>query len=159
MRSYDFYRPARKLRPGGNRDQKHHGISKVRLTRVADRVLQSYGLSGMADPADIAASHTRLTEALTSTYRIRRVHREWPVSLRLKNGQRVKGWIDLLLETDEGSVIVDHKSFPGRDAAGRVARYAPQLRMYANALEAAGAGPVLAMLIHLPVLGKVFGVG
>lgn len=87
---------------------------------------------------------------------VRRTHREWPISLRLDNGQQVNGWIDLLLETEDGSVIVDHKSFPGRDPATRIGRYAPQLRMYAQAMEAAEAGPVVAGLIHLPVLGKVF---
>jgi hypothetical protein len=31
----------------------------------------------------------------------------------LDNGQRMNGWIDVLVDTEEGWVIIDHKSFPG----------------------------------------------
>ena len=38
--------------------------------------------------------------------------KEWPIHLKTKN-QKAKGWIDFLLETSSGFVIIDHKSFPG----------------------------------------------
>jgi len=132
------------------------GISEARLLQVAQRLLEAYGLRHAAEPADIVHSHHRLTNLLRSRYAVQHMHREWPVSLRLENRRRANGWIDLLVETPGGCLIVDHKSFPGQNAAERVAGFAPQLQLYRDAVEAAGAGPVLAQLIHLPLLGQVF---
>jgi ATP-dependent helicase/nuclease subunit A len=51
-------------------------------------------------------------------------------------GQRVVGIIDLLLETDTGWVIIDHKSFLGRraDWTAKALSYSGQLAMYRDAL-------------------------
>ena len=39
------------------------------------------------------------------------------------NNQRVSGRIDLLIETDEGCVILDHKTFPALRTPGLRRRY------------------------------------
>ncbi len=132
------------------------GISEDRLLRTTERLLDAYGLGHAVAPPNVVLTYRRLTEFLSSSYEVTRLHREWPISLRLENGSRAEGWVDLLVETAQGCVILDHKSFAGPDAARRVAGFAPQLRLYRDALEAAGAGPVVATLIHLPVLGKVY---
>jgi|GEM_PF-195046 len=132
------------------------GISEERLLRIANKLLAAYGLGHAVAPPDVVLTYRRLSECLSANFEVRRLHREWPVSLLLENGSRAEGWVDLLVETARGCVILDHKSFAGQDADGRVAGFAPQLRLYRHALEAAGAGPVRATLIHLPVLGKVY---
>jgi ATP-dependent exoDNAse (exonuclease V) beta subunit len=76
----------------------------------------------------------------------------------------MQGFIDMLIELDSGYVIIDHKTFPGADAEERAREYAPQLDAYRRAVEAAsmeaGSGKkVLAALIHMPVIGKVYEVG
>ena len=77
--------------------------------------------------------------------------REWPVHLSIDN-QRMSGWIDLLVETGEGYIIFDHKSFPGtkEDLGAKALEYAPQLDAYRQSIEEATGKPVIAMLIHLP---------
>jgi len=69
----------------------------------------------------------------------------------------VEGYIDLLVRTAEGLVVVDYKTDVVRDDAERaakVARYRPQVAAYAAALEAAVGEPVVgAVLLFLAVGG------
>jgi len=67
----------------------------------------------------------------------------------------MQGWIDLLVETADGYVIIDHKSYPGTDNEERVKEYAPQLRAYKEAVEKATGKPVIELLLHLPVSGLI----
>jgi ATP-dependent helicase/nuclease subunit A len=68
----------------------------------------------------------------------------------------MQGWIDMLLELPDGYVIIDHKSYPGSDSEEHAKQYAPQLAVYRSAIEKT-TGKVIATLIHMPVIGKVFG--
>jgi ATP-dependent helicase/nuclease subunit A len=64
----------------------------------------------------------------------------------------VVGIVDLLLETDEGVVIVDHKTFPGGTEASwrkKALEVAGQLFVYAHVLRQAGR-KVLGLWVHLP---------
>lgn len=69
----------------------------------------------------------------------------------------MEGWIDLLLETPAGYVLVDHKSYPGTDPVGHIKdKYIGQMRGYAEAIESNTGRPVVETLIHMPALGKMF---
>ena len=83
-------------------------------------------------------------------------YRECPVIGRIGN-QRVHGVIDLLLETEDGFVIFDHKSFPGATEqwAAKALTFAGQLKTYANVLSQSARKPVTGIFIHMPVVGKV----
>jgi ATP-dependent helicase/nuclease subunit A len=81
--------------------------------------------------------------------------REWPIECRLENGQEVHGRTDCLIRHASGVVLIDHKSYPGRDPAVRALHYLPQLLIYKQVLEAEWALPVTAMAVHFPVLGKM----
>jgi len=134
------------------------GIPEERLARVAERLLDRWGVAGSVAARDIVTAHHRLAQLIASTWPEAEIHREWPVSLVLANGQEAQGWIDLLVKTPGGCVIIDHKTYPGRDAAERLQRYGGQLSLYQQAVEQAGAGPVTARLLHLPFLGIVYAV-
>jgi ATP-dependent exoDNAse (exonuclease V) beta subunit len=84
-------------------------------------------------------------------------HREVPViaALDSEHGpRRISGSIDLLLETPEGFVIIDHKSFPGAAThwGARALEYGPQIMTYSKAIEMAG-GAVIGRFIHFTVGG------
>jgi ATP-dependent exoDNAse (exonuclease V) beta subunit len=66
----------------------------------------------------------------------------------------VRGWIDVLLETDAGFVVIDHKSSPRPKGEWPVEalEHSGQLAVYARALEAAGKN-VAGCWIHFPVGG------
>lgn len=89
-----------------------------------------------------------------------RIWREYPLQGMI-DGQVLRGEIDLLWETDEGCMVVDYKSFPGRveavlDLAGdhSALRYAPQLSAYRQILERAGK-TVLSTLIYYTIQGLI----
>jgi len=84
--------------------------------------------------------------------------REWPVQYRLESGQEVHGRTDCLIRHPGGLVLIDHKSYPGRDPAERARHYLPQLLLYKQVLEAAWNVSVTSMAVHFPVLGKVVSV-
>ena len=73
-------------------------------------------------------------------------------------GDRVlEGYVDLLVRTDGGYVIVDYKTDawrPGTDRAERIARYRRQLAAYALALEHVTGEPIVAgVLVHCRATG------
>ena len=65
---------------------------------------------------------------------------ETPFEYANEKGQRLAGFIDLLLETDRGWVVIDHKSFMGKrsDWNSKALSYGGQIAVYRNALLAGG---------------------
>ena len=63
----------------------------------------------------------------------------------------------LSIETAQGFVVIDHKSFPGSaDAAlSKAKAFSGQLQAYADAVHASSGKPVVSMWIHFPVLGMM----
>jgi ATP-dependent exoDNAse (exonuclease V) beta subunit len=71
-----------------------------------------------------------------------------------ENGTAYQGFIDMLLETPDGYIIIDHKTHPRQDnAAEYCAKCAPQLNLYKKAVEEATGKKVIKLIIHLPNLG------
>ena len=74
-----------------------------------------------------------------------------------ENGTLYQGFIDMLLELQDGYVIIDHKTHPNAlDAEKYAADCAGQLRCYRKAVEAATEERVRQTIIHLPNLGMCF---
>ena len=65
------------------------------------------------------------------------------------------GWIDLALETEQGWVIIDHKSapHPKSDWADIALSYSGQLALYQQALSQVSDAPVSGCWIHYVVTG------
>ncbi|GMO34283.1 MAG: UvrD-helicase domain-containing protein [Termitinemataceae bacterium] len=124
---------------------------------VAQRLLTRYGVDKVLTDADMIAVYERLNNFIKTNYPNAKILRECPISLREANNQVMHGFIDMLLELDEGYVIIDHKTFAGADIAKEEARkYAPQLNAYRRAVAAATNKKVLATLIHMPIIGIIY---
>jgi len=86
-------------------------------------------------------------------------HREVPIEafvITAHGEHRVGGTIDLLLETEAGCVIIDHKTFPASSPAAwraKVRDFLPQLAAYAAALRRVPQRRVLGCWVHLPIGG------
>jgi ATP-dependent helicase/nuclease subunit A len=113
------------------------------------------GIIGLEDSvaalARSALSAPAVRAALTGEH-----HRELFVAAPV--GDRVlEGYVDLLVRTDDGYVIVDYKTDawrPGTDRAERIARYRRQLAAYALALEHVIGEPIVAgVLVHCRATG------
>ncbi|MDX8396923.1 MAG: UvrD-helicase domain-containing protein, partial [Mariprofundaceae bacterium] len=124
----------------------------------ADDLLMSWNVVGKINAEDMLTASDRLQLFLSDTYPNAKVLPEWPMAMVLENNQRMQGWLDMLLELPEGYVVIDHKSYPGGNAAEHAKQYAPQLAVYKKAVELATGKPVLKTLIHMPLVGEVFDV-
>lgn len=80
---------------------------------------------------------------------------EAAATLRLDNGQQMNGRIDLLLETAQGYILIDHKSSPlSMDKwDGLAEEYSGQLAAYAQAVEKVTGKSVIEQWLFLPVAG------
>jgi ATP-dependent exoDNAse (exonuclease V) beta subunit len=132
---------------------------KTERRDMAQNLMVRWGVNGALAPQDVVDAADRLWSFCETRWPNAKLVCEWPVYGRV-GIQRVQGRIDLLLETDGGFVIIDHKTYPGRPDTWeeRVAGYAPQLDLYAR-LCASGAGKkVNAMFVHLPVGGSILSI-
>jgi ATP-dependent exoDNAse (exonuclease V) beta subunit len=85
-----------------------------------------------------------------------RLWAEYPITHVLDNGQIVKGWIDLLIETNANWVIIDHKSSTQKEDRLKETslKYSGQLFCYKQAVETAS-GMKVDCWIHYPVSGHL----
>ena len=105
-------------------------------------------------PADAVECARRLSALLATRFGPRRLLVEHPVELVQENGQVIRGWIDLLLETAAGWVVIDHKSSPRprSEWTAEAIEYSGQLAAYVRALRGAGL-ECAGCWVHFPVGG------
>lgn len=125
--------------------------------RLADAraTLDRWGVAGF-NARDALTASDRLHGVLASRWPGAVLRREAPVSARIGQ-QLVQGRIDLLIETGSTSAIVDHKSFPGRADLWetRALQHAPQIGLYAEAVEAASQRSCGELFVHMPIVGTL----
>lgn len=126
---------------------------------MAERLIMRWGVGGALAPRDVVGAADRLWDFCANRWPNARVVPEWPIFGRA-GLQRIQGRIDLLLETDSGFIIVDHKTYPGRSDTWeeRVAAYAPQLALYARLCTAATGKEVNSLFVHLPIIGSMLSI-
>lgn len=109
---------------------------------------------GALSPRDAVDCARRLMDAVNARFAPRRMLVEHPVELVRDNGQVLRGWIDLLLETGQGWIVIDHKSSPRprSEWPDEALEYSGQLAAYADALRGAGL-QCAGCWVHFPVSG------
>ena len=127
---------------------------------VAGRLIANHGLSDNLLTEDLIACSTRFREEIEERFHPKQVLVEVPFHRTNETGQSITGFIDLLLETDQGWVLIDHKSFPGgrSDWEAKALSYSGQLQAYKTAL-GANAIELKESWIHFSVGGALLSVG
>lgn len=128
----------------------------------ADRVergralLDGYGAGSFLDAEEALAAADRLHTWIAKRFSPQRVLTEYPIVHALGDGRVVRGWVDVLVETAAGWIVIDHKSSPRPRAEWRdeVLGYAGQLAVYRDALHASGKA-VVGTWIHFAVGGGI----
>jgi ATP-dependent exoDNAse (exonuclease V) beta subunit len=122
---------------------------------VADRVRRNWHIEEISS-ADLLTMSNRFSTFLQSQFKDFRRYDECPVVARM-NLQRLRGTIDVLIETEDGFHIFDHKTFPGpvEKWIPKALSFYGQLQAYRFAMEQATSRPVQRLFIHMPVIGKV----
>ena len=95
---------------------------------------------GAMVPADAVECARRFRKVLNARFDSHRMLVEHPVELVQDNGQVLHGRIDLLIETEAGWLVIDHKSSPRprSEWPDEALEYSGQLAAYARALRGAG---------------------
>lgn len=102
----------------------------------AAHILASHGVE--TDAASIVESARKLHALLTEKFQPTEFLVEVPFTQFNEAGQRLTGFIDLVLITPQGSVIIDHKTYQGSDLDKHAIDYSGQLAAYRDCLTAAG---------------------
>jgi len=123
-------------------------------TEVAS-ILAGFGVGNAVAPAAVLSQVTALHGWINSRWPSARAYAEIPVQSVLPEGQVLNGRIDLLLDTDTGWVLIDHKSSPlASEHWGQLAQdHGAQLAAYAEAVTQATGRPVQECWLFLPVAG------
>ena len=131
--------------------------SPIERREMARGLIERWGLAEALGSEDVVAAADHMRVWIEATWPGARWRREWPLLHRLNNGSLVRGSADLVLELDKALVLIDHKTFPGSADQAREAAvgYGGQIKMYAEALEAATGKELEGAFIHLPVSGMV----
>ncbi len=127
----------------------------TRLLR-AQRLLQAWEVDSAIMSEDLLVMADRLHDWVKQQWPKASVRREWP--MRLKVGGRVAhGWMDMLIESDDGFAIVDHKSFPGAadDLEARAEKFAGQLYLYRQAAAGSSGKQQGQLWIHFALQGRM----
>ena len=85
-------------------------LNSRRLSRNVRALVEPNGTNAK----DVALMLDRFAAQLDKLFQPKTILVETPFLSVNKYGQRTSGYIDLLLETSKGGVIIDHKSFLGK---------------------------------------------
>ena len=116
----------------------HGFLAADRTTRSAEQrfamardALDRWGVTGAVQEASMLEASDRFNRFVTERWPRARWRREVPI-FGCIDKQRVSGRIDLLIDSDEGCVIFDHKTFPGAPDtwAEKALSFASQIALY-----------------------------
>ena len=125
--------------------------------KIAERILKRWTVEKAVSPEALIECTDNLYRWIAENYPDAKISCEVPMTYHDENGTLYQGFIDMLLELQDGYVIIDHKSHPNiSDAQEYAAGCAGQLRCYHKAVEAATEKGVKQTIIHLPNLGMCF---
>jgi hypothetical protein len=118
-----------------------------------ERVLIAFGVSDCISGAGVLRQVGALHDWIRARWPGAFLSAEYPVQSVLDSGQVLSGRLDLLLQTTDGWILIDHKSTQlAPDHWEQLAsEYGAQLAAYANAIEKASGRPVLESWLFLPV--------
>jgi len=125
---------------------------------VAERLVRAWGVGSMLSAAEVVDCGQRWSDWIDRTHPGAVISTEIPFTWMNEEHQRTQGWLDQLIRTPGGDVIVvDHKTYPGSDPIGHVREhYLGQMATYRAAVsQTLGGRGDVSLLIHLPLLGKV----
>ena len=116
-------------------------------------ILRGFDLEGAISPSALVQQIGVLDRWISSRWPNCTRHAEIPIESILPNGQVMRGRIDLLLEVENGWVLIDHKANPApKDRWNQLAdEHGGQLSVYADALARVTGRSVKEAWIVLPI--------
>lgn len=130
-------------------------LERSERVRRATNVLRCWNIDHVTQD-DLVEMSDRLNAWLKKEFGSHEKYAECPVTARMGN-QRLRGAIDLVIETQSAFHILDHKTFPGAPEtwANKALSFHPQVRAYAEAVAQSANKPVQRLFIHMPIVGAI----
>ena len=118
-------------------------------------LLVNFGVEESLSAQNALQASQRFIDFINKHFDIDRCLVEYPVSALNERGQEATGFIDLVIETPKGWVIIDHKSSPAKrsDWQANSVKYSGQLDVYRRAIKNVSDKPVLECWIHFALTG------
>jgi ATP-dependent exoDNAse (exonuclease V) beta subunit len=127
-------------------------------TRLEDieHILANWAVAHCVDKDAVCAQLAAFQAWIATRWPGCPIYVEVPLEADGPNGTRIRGRIDLLVETPGGWVLLDHKANPGGAARDEelVTEHGPQLMSYGHALLKATGKPVVQQWLYLPVAAR-----
>jgi hypothetical protein len=127
-------------------------INQAGLHPRTEKILEAHGVD--ADAGEIAAAASAFHDFIHASFQPQEILVEVPFSHWNADGQRIAGNMDLVLMTEDGAVLIDHKSYRGADLENNAAGHSGQIAAYRDALAAHGHS-VRSAWIHYCTQGKL----
>jgi ATP-dependent exoDNAse (exonuclease V) beta subunit len=126
-----------------------------------DALLNGLGAGGCLKAQDVIRQIQALKLFISARWPKSKTISEVPVESVLESGQILRGRIDLLVDTNEGWILFDHKSNPqGSDHwPSLAAEHGGQLKAYKAGVEKASGRPVVDTWLFLPLAAGLVRVG
>jgi ATP-dependent exoDNAse (exonuclease V) beta subunit len=123
--------------------------------RDVTAILARHGIEKAVAPHDVLTQLATVREWLAKRWPGAKVYVEVPITQSLANGQMLSGRIDLLVESESGWILIDHKAGGQNSAQWKklAAGYGGQLAAYGAAIEASTRRPVSESWLLLPMSG------
>lgn len=135
------------------------GLEPLERLGRAERLLARAGMTGIVRPSALLEAGDALRAWVERRWPGATWRREVTIEAVIESAhgeRRVSGVIDLLLETRDGRVVIDHKTFPGTTEPAwraRVRDFLPQMAVYLEAVGRIADRPVVGAWVHLPLGG------
>ena len=122
---------------------------------AAQALLLNFGVEESLSAEHALEASQRFIDHMHNQYDVIRSLVEYPITAINEHGQEATGFIDLIIETADGWIIVDHKSSPAprSEWEANALKYSGQLNVYRRAMAQATDKPVIECWVHFAVTG------
>ena len=138
-------------------DMIHQVMVSSEMPASFPSLIETYGFAEVVNSAQLETIVNNFNGWTSSQFGKFQAWHEIPFRLTTDENQVLNGIIDLALETEQGWILIDHKTYDGLDFEKKIKDegYLSQLAYYQLALAVLSKKPVLKTFLHFPMTGNV----
>ena len=138
-------------------DMIHQVMVSSNMPASFQSLIATYGFADVVNTTHLDTIVANFDAWMNNQFQAFQAWHEIPFRLTTEQNQLLNGIIDLALETAEGWILIDHKTYDGSDFEKKITDegYLSQLAYYQLALTELSDKPVLKTFLHFPMTGNV----